>query len=596
MCLPGGAMSRGLSPIVVAIAMLLAGCGGGSPPPPITITVSPATATVAPGLSVTFTATVTNTSNLAVTWKVNNITGGNATVGTISSTGVYVAPNTEPQPPTVNVQAVSQADATKFATALVTIGQPAGTANQAAQKLPIKLGTSGGNSLDSTTSGKTITCCSGTLGSLVERAGIFYILSNNHVLARSDQGKTGEPVTQPGLVDSNCAPATPVANLSQFVQLPEGGTSTAPKTGSVDAALAEIITGTVDTSGSILELGTASSDPTVPNPAPPASSTVAPAVGMGVAKAGRSSGLTCSSISSINTIVDISYSTSCSGGTTFYVEYDNQIVISGGKFSAAGDSGSLVVNSKTAQPVGLLYGGDSTSTVANPISVVLNALADSKGNLPTVVGGGEHAIACPSTATAALASAQASAPLAPQELARATQAANHYATRLLARPGVAGITVGHSHDAPGDPAVVIYVSSQPQAGAFPAAVDGVRTRIVPLAGRQASAAPAASLVAEQEWARVSAVKQGWAQRLLRQNPAVFGVGVGASDDSPGEAAVVLFVDKDMAYAAPPVLDGARTKVVRSDRFRAWGWNERRQPRACTSSTMPAREILSNPLF
>src|SRR5579864_2330485 len=120
-------MSRGLSPIVVATALLLVGCGGSSPPPPaIAISVSPATATVAPGSSVVFTATVSNTSDTAVSWKVNNIASGNATVGTISSQGVYVAPKTEPKPPTVNVQAVSQADPTKFATALVTIGQPAG--------------------------------------------------------------------------------------------------------------------------------------------------------------------------------------------------------------------------------------------------------------------------------------------------------------------------------------------------------------------------------------------------------------------------------------------------------------------------------------
>ena len=35
----------------------------------------------------------------------------------------------------------------------------------------------------------------------------------------------------------------------------------------------------------------------------------------------------------------------------------------------------------------LLYGGDTTSTVANPIGDVLNALKDTSGNVPSIVGG-----------------------------------------------------------------------------------------------------------------------------------------------------------------------------------------------------------------
>ena len=575
-------MRRGWWVPVLASALLLSSCGGGSSAP-VAISVSPKTVTLSPGASQIFKATVTNTSDVSVTWQVNSTPGGNAKLGTINVFGVYVAPATEPTPPTVNVTAVSQADATKSATALVTIALPNGAGNQQAQSLPIKLGTSGGDSLDTTTSGNTITCCSGTLGSLVQRAGAFYVLSNNHVLARSNQAKRGEPVTQPGLVDSNCTPATPVANLSQFVQLPPGGTSTAPKTGTVDAAIAQIIPGAVDTSGSILELGTASSTPNVPNPAPPASSTIPPVIGMGVAKAGRSSGLTCSSISSVNTIVDIDYSTSCSGGTSFTVEFDNQIVISGGSFSAAGDSGSLVVNTSTAQPVGLLYGGDSTSTVANPINTVLNdpGLADSSGNHPTIVGGALHAIICPKPGAAAPASAQATAPLAATEVARATEVADRHASQLLANPAVAGIVVGRSQDEAGKAAVVIYVKSLPNPATFPAQLEGIRTRIVPTSARGSGSAGPDIAVAEAEVARVAAIKDQHAEQLLRENPAIFGVGVGASEDSPGEAAVILFVDQDMSYTPPIALDGARIKVRRSDRFRAWGWNERQQPRACS---------------
>ena len=599
--MPGerGAMNYKASLIAAVAGLLLAGCGGSSRPPAISVSVSPSSVTVEPGSSQVFTATVLNSTNKEVDWQVNSISGGSSKTGTISSLGVYVAPATEPSPPTVNVRAVSQADPTKMATALVTIGQPAGVGNRVSQSLPVDMGTSGGNSLDSTVNGTTTTCCSGTLGSLVQRAGIFYILSNNHVLARSNQAKTGELITQPGLVDNHCIPATPVANLSQFVALPEGGTSTSPKTGTVDAAIAQIVSGAVNTDGSILELGTASSTPNLPNPAPPASTTVAPALSMAVAKVGRSSGLTCSTIGNINALIDISYSTSCSGGTTFYVQYDNQIVIDGGTFSAAGDSGSLVVNSKTAQPVGLLYGGNGTTTVANPIGTVLKALADSKGNVPSIVGGAEHAVVCPTAAAAAPASTATTVSVAPAELAQASAAAGRYATGLMANPAVAGIVAGRSQDAPGSAAVVIYVKSLPPPGTFPAQLDGVRTRIVPLSSLQehnksAARIPAIAL-SQEEVARATAVKEQWGRQLLQSNPAIFGVGIGASEDSPGEAALGVFINKNMSYTPPPVLHGVRTQVIRAEPFRAWGWNEPERAGSCQDDIFLKDRQLLRPL-
>jgi Protein of unknown function (DUF1565) len=90
-------------------------------PTPVGIAISPASATVGIGNTQQFTATVQNTSNIAVTWQVNGVTGGNATVGTISSSGLYTAPATVPSPATVTVTTVSQADPTKSASAQVTI-------------------------------------------------------------------------------------------------------------------------------------------------------------------------------------------------------------------------------------------------------------------------------------------------------------------------------------------------------------------------------------------------------------------------------------------------------------------------------------------
>lgn len=94
----------------------------------VSVTISPLSATVTTGGTQQFTATVQNTNNNAVTWQVNGVTGGNATVGTVSSSGVYTAPAVVPSPATVTVTAVSQADATKSASAQVTITAVIGTA------------------------------------------------------------------------------------------------------------------------------------------------------------------------------------------------------------------------------------------------------------------------------------------------------------------------------------------------------------------------------------------------------------------------------------------------------------------------------------
>jgi 6-phosphogluconolactonase (cycloisomerase 2 family)/uncharacterized protein (DUF58 family) len=93
-------------------------------PPPVTVTVAPNAANVQTGASQQFTATVANTNNTAVTWQVNGVAGGNATVGTISNSGLYTAPATIPNPATVTVTAVAAADTTKTGSATVTVTAP----------------------------------------------------------------------------------------------------------------------------------------------------------------------------------------------------------------------------------------------------------------------------------------------------------------------------------------------------------------------------------------------------------------------------------------------------------------------------------------
>jgi len=95
-----------------------------SPTPTISVAISPASATVQTGQSQQFTATVTGTTNTAVQWQVDGLSGGTSTVGYISSTGLYTAPASVPSGGSVNVTAVSAANSASSATAKVSIAPP----------------------------------------------------------------------------------------------------------------------------------------------------------------------------------------------------------------------------------------------------------------------------------------------------------------------------------------------------------------------------------------------------------------------------------------------------------------------------------------
>jgi hypothetical protein len=555
-----------------------AGGGGGGNSGTITVTVAPQSPTAVVSQTVAFQATVTGTTNTAVTWAVNGIAGGNSTVGTISASGTYTAPATVPNPSTVTVSAVSQADKTKSGSSNVLI--VASNANQQAQNIPVKLGTSGGNVKDSSVQGNLTFCCSGTLGSLVQRNGTFYILSNNHVLARSDSASIGDAITQPGLIDANCSATgtTTVGNLSQFVNLETAGAN-------VDAALAQIVTGTVDTTGSILSLG-ATATGTSADPGPPhAGNGIVASVGQSVAKSGRTTGLTCSSVSSISLATSVAYQQGCNTGSTFTVNYTNQISVAGGSFSATGDSGSLIVDQTTADPVALLYGGSDTDTVGNPVADVLAALVDQSNNKPAFVGATatHQVIGCTLAANGVKTAQAQTMAVDPAKLASAEHARDMHAPELLANTYVQAIGVGPSMDRPGEAAVILVVNPEQIPTALPAELEGIGTRIV-AAGNQgphgifdaataARVAPvldtfAVNSIAKTELERAKVVHAAHVNELLKQQ-GIQGVGISSSADSPGEAALMIFVIRSVSHAPiPAVIDGLRTRVRESSRFSA----------------------------
>ena len=593
----------------LSIILFNAGCGGGSSTSSTTVTQSSVRVTVQPAsVSVSnfrtqqFTATVSGSSNTAVTWEVNKTAGGSQKFGFISSAGLYVAPSAVPTKidsqkntvtTTLTISAVSQADTTASGTSTVTIVPD----NADAQVVPVELGSSGGNSHDfiNNTSKNTITCCGGTLGSLVTRGGVQYVLSDNHILARSDGASVGDAIIQPGLIDTaTCTTAgtTTVANLSQFSNLQ------ASPSQNVDAAIAQVIAGKVDAAGNIIYLGATTDANGVPVPGAPQGGTGIPAssvaVGRAVAKSGRSTGLTCSTIEATNISTIVSYTVNCDGtGTPFSVTYANQIGVIGGDFSGEGDSGSLIVTQDTASPLALLYAGSDTDTVGNPVADVLNFF----GNNTMFVGGAAHQVVGCSLPTAPQ-SAKTVVPssLASQVIQQAAATRDLHAPELLAYPEVQALGVGQSYDNPKEAAILFFVTQGESRTNLPTQVDGVRTRVIeqPLFAKRGaiSAEDSAMLeksvaapqlvysVSNAEMARAKVVHTAHVEALMKQ-AGVQGVGIGSSVDSPGEAVLMIFTIRGVPQdPIPAVIDGVRTRVRESSRFRAGSAGSEVQ-RACT---------------
>jgi hypothetical protein len=101
-----------------SVVVTLAGSGT----PAISVTSTPPGVTnIYTAATQQFTATVVGEINTAVNWLVNNVAGGNSSVGTIDTTGLYMAPAAVPSPALITITAVSQASSAVSGTYPVTI-------------------------------------------------------------------------------------------------------------------------------------------------------------------------------------------------------------------------------------------------------------------------------------------------------------------------------------------------------------------------------------------------------------------------------------------------------------------------------------------
>jgi len=221
----------------------------------------------------------------------------------------------------------------------------------------------------------------GTLGCLVKREGQTFILSNNHVLANSNDASPGDAILQPGPYDGGDFPLDRIANLHEFVPIvfSDGdgdcgigqgvasllngiaklfrsktrlrAVSIQAEENLVDAAIA-LPFDEKDVSPEILEIGTIKG-------------LVEGELGMGIKKSGRTTAVTTGEILQVDVTVDVQY-----GGGQI-ARFADQLMA--GAMSQGGDSGSAVLDNEN-NLTGLLFAGSDTSTVINRIQNVFAAL------------------------------------------------------------------------------------------------------------------------------------------------------------------------------------------------------------------------------
>jgi len=224
---------------------------------------------------------------------------------------------------------------------------------------PVPIGVSTGNEGE---------CSAGTIGCRVTDGTDVYALSNNHVYALENVALVGSNVLQPGRYDTYCETNEDdvIGTLFDFEPIVFYDTENPPDpipTNEIDAAIAEIIID--ETTGPRVDKATPDDGYGTP------SSTIfgGDLLDLEVQKYGRTTGLTKGTITEVNFIGNIGYSS----GTARFV---GQIVIIApkGRFSRRGDSGSLIVtDDEYRNPVGLLFAGGGRWTIANPIDAVLEA-------------------------------------------------------------------------------------------------------------------------------------------------------------------------------------------------------------------------------
>lgn len=218
----------------------------------------------------------------------------------------------------------------------------------------------------------------GTLGLLVHRDGELFILSNNHVLANSNDAQLGDAILQPGPLDggvdeqdriavladfepldfgeqeAECSIAQTVATLLNLLAMSTGSShrlqpvQKTPGENLMDAALARVLESSLVVAP-ILNLGL----PT---------GVEEPELGQQVQKMGRTTGLTQGMVTQIDVTVSVDY-------LGKQAVFTDQIMTQ--PISQPGDSGSAILDLQR-KVIGLLFAGSTQATLFTPFQRILD--------------------------------------------------------------------------------------------------------------------------------------------------------------------------------------------------------------------------------
>ena len=225
----------------------------------------------------------------------------------------------------------------------------------------------------------------GTLGCWVKRGEELFILSNNHVIANSNDALPGDAIYQPGSYDGGGA-GDRIAVLREFVPINFGTGGIKPPT---DCKIATKIVSALNWSSK--RLGRNTRVQIVPQEAAKSINLIDAAIGKplddlyartdvleigflagsrpallgeNVVKYGRTTHLTTGFVEGLDGAVSVSY------GPGKVAVFEDQIMLS--DMSAGGDSGSVIIGSDN-KVIGLLFAGSDTITIASHIEHVLAA-------------------------------------------------------------------------------------------------------------------------------------------------------------------------------------------------------------------------------
>ena len=251
----------------------------------------------------------------------------------------------------------------------------------------------------------------GTIGAIVfdRGTGEPLILSNNHVLANSNDAIIGDAILQPGPTDHGVRPDDAVAKLHRFEMIRYYGESggTSPPPGGTDPgnpllppSNCDIVDLVVAVGNTLARINGSAKRLTI-IPAPQAESpgalvfpnrvdaalarpnnpmlfqqsiatigrpngTKAARLGMQVRKHGRTTGYTEGVVTLLNATVDVAY------GDSRQARFAGQVIAT--PMSQGGDSGALVIEGGSLNAVGLLFAGSRRATIFTPIDLVLDVM------------------------------------------------------------------------------------------------------------------------------------------------------------------------------------------------------------------------------